>query len=447
MHTLPASPNPPPRSAALGLYLVISRAADAVAPLVLRRRLRRGKEDPQRIDERLGRPTTRRPDGPVLWLHAASVGESLSLLTLLTEIAAARPDLHILVTTGTRTSAALLADRLPPSAIHQFAPVDTARAVARFLDYWRPAAAVWTESELWPRLVVETRRRAIPMMLINARMSEQSVQRWGRARKMIAALLARFDHILTQDAATATMMRRFGVAPDRVAAVGSLKSGTAHLPCDPDALADLRAAIGERPVWLAASTHPGEEAVAARAHARLLGERPDWLLIIAPRHPERGVEVAGTLAAEGLQAPRRHAGAIPIAEAPAYVADTLGEMGLWYRLAAVAFIGGSLVPVGGHNPYEPAALGAAILTGPNVGNFATIFTRLAEGGGARTVTDADSLAAAVLRLSDREALVRQIGDARRICAEGDGATGAARRLILSNLPAPTAGGRRHAAPA
>jgi 3-deoxy-D-manno-octulosonic-acid transferase len=420
----------------LRAYLGLTRAADAVAPIILRRRLRRGKEDAARLDERLGRPGLVRPKGPLLWFHAASVGESLSLLTLLARIKAARPDAGVLITTGTRTSADLIAQRLPEGVMHQFVPLDTVRAVTRFLGHWRPDVAVWTESELWPRLIVETAARGVPMLLINARISPNSAANWRRAPRMMGALLARFDAILTQDEVTAQVVRGFGAGADRVTVAGTLKQESAVLPCDEAELLRLRSAIGARALWLAASTHPGEEEIVARAHAGLLTEHPDLLLILAPRHPDRAATVTAALSARGLDHALRSTGALPDKGVQVYVADTLGEMGLWYRLAQVAFIGGSLAPIGGHNPYEPAALGAAMITGPHVQNFNGVFADLDHGGGVIRVRDAASLEAAVSTLLEPGRASDQARRARTICNAGGGATERALAAILSHLPAP-----------
>lgn len=423
-----------PSPGSLRAYLCLGALADAVAPLVLRRRQRLGKEEPSRILERLGHPGSKRPEGPLLWFHAASVGESLSLLSLIEQICATRPDVNMMVTTGTRTSAELLARRLPKGVLHQFAPVDARRAVTRFLDHWRPDLAVWTESELWPRLIVETAARGVSMLLINARISSNSAENWRRAPRMIKALLTRFDAILAQDDDTAQVLLGFGVAADKVLVTGTLKREAVALPCDAAELARLRTQIGTRPLWLAASTHLGEETIIARAHSRLLADLPDLLLILVPRHPDRAAEVAAELEAQGLSCARRQAGDIPSAVTQVYLADTLGEMGLWYRLAPVAFIGGSLVPIGGHNPFEPAALGAAMIVGPHVRNFAGIFAELKRAHGVIGVDDAATLSAAVAALLQRDQAATQANLAREACASVSGATERALEAILSRLP-------------
>lgn len=439
MRQEPPKPHRRSEPVTLRAYLALTRAADAVAPMILRRRARRGKEDPARLGERLGHPGAARPEGLLVWFHAASVGESLALLTLIGQVRAARPDVTSLVTTGTRTSADLLASRLPMGALHHYAPLDTAGAVARFLDHWRPDLAVWSESELWPRLIVSAAARGVPMLLINARLSPRSAARWRRAPRLARALLSRFDAILAQDATTAGALTGLGVDAERLGISGTLKQETAPLPCDDAELERLRARIAGRRVWLAASTHPGEEDFAARAHAELLGRWPDLLLIIAPRHPGRATEVSALLEGHGLTVARRGAQALPRPETQVYLADTLGEMGLWYRLAPVAFVGGSLVPVGGHNPYEPAALDAAIIAGPHVQNFAGAYADLDREDGVTRVTDANGLAQAVATLLEPDRAARQAARARDAILTPGGATGRTLAAILSRLPAPEPG--------
>ncbi|MBK0397886.1 3-deoxy-D-manno-octulosonic acid transferase [Limibaculum sp. M0105] len=396
-------------SAALSAYLIASRAAGLVAPMILRRRLARGKEDPARLAERLGRADVARPAGRLVWLHGASVGEAVSLLPVIRELGARDPDLHVLVTTGTVTSARRLASELPAYAVHQFVPLDTAGSVRRFLDRWRPDLAIWAESEFWPRLMIETSRRHIPMMLVNARVSARSASRWRRLPGMARILVRLFDRIVTQDAPTRERLIAMGADPARVREGGNLKMLAMPPRVDQATLEEFRDALGDRPVWLAASTHPPEEEVVLAAHRLIAQSVPDLLTILAPRHPERAAELSRWLRQEGLALALRSEGDLPTRETEIYLADSLGEMDLWLRLAPIALVGGSLADMGGHNPFEPAELGAAILHGPHVENFAPAYAVLTASGGALVVSDAASLAQAaktlLLHPTHRSALV------------------------------------------
>ncbi|MEO1493739.1 MAG: 3-deoxy-D-manno-octulosonic acid transferase [Pseudomonadota bacterium] len=386
---------------ALRAYLAASRLAGMIAPLVLRRRLARGKEDPARLGERLGHAGVPRPNGDLIWLHGASVGEAMSMLPLIDALLAARPQARVLVTTGTVTSARRLAPLLPERAVHQFVPVDTAGAVARFLDHWRPDLGIWIESELWPRLVLETARRGVPMAMVNARISEKSAAGWARVPGMARQVLGAFRLILTQDAPT---VERLSAFVDGAICAGNLKALVAAEPVAD--LAAWRAAIDGRPVWLAASTHAGEEEIVLAAHAMVCRAMPEALLILAPRHPERGEAVAALCKDAGMEADRRsldtrvrHGRTL---RGAVLLADTLGEMGLWYSLAPVTFVGGSLVAKGGHTPFEPIAAGSAVLHGSHVENFAPAYRALGGAEAVRDVSDAGTLAAAVVDLLGNE---------------------------------------------
>lgn len=398
------------------LYRGLTTLLGPAVSLYLARRRWRGKEDTQRFGERLGRPSRVRPPGPLIWIHAASVGEAVSTLALIDRLAAERPSLGMLVTTGTVTSARLLATRLPTGyAWHQYIPVDRPLYVRRFLDHWKPDLALWIESELWPNLIIETRQRRIPLILLNGRMSLGSFRRWSRVPALIRPLLRDFDLCLAQDAIQAERFARLG-AP-RTASVGDLKAAAAPLPIDGAELARLGAALGARPRWLAASTHEGEEAIVAEAHQSLKRRFPDLVTMVAPRHPGRGAEIAGELRRRGLTVARRSLGETLTAATDLYLADTLGELGLFYRLAGLAFIGGSLVPKGGHNPLEAALLDCAILHGPDMANCAAIAEALRAAGGAEIVRDAPSLAAAVERLlADPTARARRAAAAATVAA-------------------------------
>jgi len=369
--------------------------------LHLRRRMARGKEDPHRFGERQGRPARPRPVGPLVWVHAASVGESISVLPLIARVLAMRPNATVLLTTGTVTSARLMAERLPAGAIHQYVPVDRVSYVRSFLDHWRPDLALWAESEFWPNLLGETAKRNIPIVLINGRVSDRSFARWRRYRRTIKSILGGFRLCLGQSETDAERLRQLG-AP-AVAAPGNLKLAAPPLPADPAKLADLRSQIAGRPVWVAASTHAGEEALCGRVHRQLTRCHPRLLTIVVPRHPERGKGIADELTADGLTVARRSAGEAITETVEVYVADTIGELGLFYRLAGVAFIGKSLVPLGGQNPLEAACLDCAILFGPHMANFREMAARLKEGGGAEEVADEAALVAVLGRLlTDRE---------------------------------------------
>jgi len=354
------------------LPLALYRAAtDLALPLVdhlLARRLAQGKEDAPRLDERRGIAVRSRPPGFLTWLHGASVGEALSALTLVERLVAHGP---VLLTTGTVTSARLVAGRLPAGAQHQYVPVDRKAWVARFLDHWRPDLALWLESELWPNLVQATQARGTPMVLVNGRMSARSFARWQWAPVSIRHLLRAFAVCLAQSEPIAERFRTLGAR--QVAVPGNLKFAAPPLPVDDAVLVALHRQIGDRPRWIAASTHPGEEAMVAQTHRALAVRFPRLLTIIAPRHPDRGSAIAAAL---GGGVTRRAAGDGPYGDI--YVADTLGELGLFYRLAPVAFVGGSLVPHGGQNPLEPARLGCAVLHGPHMANFTDMLTLLGD---------------------------------------------------------------------
>lgn len=382
-------------------YLGLSSIAGPLYRLFLRRRLTTGKEVATRIGERFGKTDRARPDGFLVWFHAASVGESQALLTPLHQILAQVPDLHVLVTTTTRSSAELLSQQLPERAMHQFSPVDTKQATRAFLRHWQPDLAIWTESEIWPRLMIETAAQGIPMHLINARVSPKTAERWRSHAKSLSYLLDKFATLATQDEATRNLITGLGIDETRVTFTGSTKSQAAPLPHDPELLAKIRNAVGARNCWLAASTHPGEEEFALAAHQEMLQRDPDALLILVPRHPERGAEVRRMITGAGLSCAQRSLHEALDDATKVYLADTMGEMGLWYRLAPISFVGGSLVPIGGHNPYEPIALGSAVISGPEIYNFEDVYAILDAAGGVSMISDGKRLGDAVQRLQDK----------------------------------------------
>ena len=414
----------------LSAYLALSGPRERYADAQLARRLAKGKEDAARIDERRGIASLPRPLGTLIWFHAASVGESVSLLALLEDLLDHSPDLNILVTTGTRTSAQIMADRLPRDALHQFIPLDAKRYVARFLEHWKPDIAVWTESELWPSLIVQTSNLGIPMFLLNARMSKSSHGYWRWFRRSAMALLGRFDMIMAQDRQSAEYLAGLGADRSKVRVLGSLKQNSAALPYNEAERDDVAVQLQTRPVWLAASTHPGEETAAAEAHRKARRASPRLLLIIAPRHPERGPGIAAILRGDGWSVGLRSEGDDPVSRFEIYIADTLGEMGLWYRIAPVSFLGGSIAPVGGHNPLEPAALGSAIIHGPNIDNAREVYTRLADAGATRVVRNEIELANAVIDLLEPHMAAEMAHAAWEISSAGAEAAEAARMALL-----------------
>ena len=380
----------------LKIYRAASRAAAPIAKFALERRLKAGKEDAARIDERLGVAGRARPDGKLVWIHGASVGESLSVLPLVERLKRESPDGSFLVTTGTVTSASLMASRLPEGAFHQYAPLDHPDYVRKFLKHWRPDAAIFVESEFWPNLVLMTRRTAAYMALINGRVSPKSFADWQSQPNAIGHILSAFDLIVGQDLQNAERLQI--LSRRAVKMFGNLKNAAPPLPADKEALTTLRSAVGTRPTWMAASTHPGEEIVAIAAHRQLAGDFDSLLTIIAPRHPNRGEEIAAIVKEAGLRVARRSLGDSIKDDTDIYIADTLGELGLFYRLSDIAFVGGSITPKGGHNPLEPARLSAAILHGPETFNFVDTYRDLRRAGGAALVRNDREMATAIRRL-------------------------------------------------
>jgi len=428
---------PPSLSAHIlaALWSLLARLLAPLLPAYLRRRVAKGKEIAERLAERQGHGAAR-PAGRVIWCHAASNGEMLSLLPLMEALAKQDQALSFLVTTGTVTSARLLEQRLSPELAprtqHRFLPLDVPRWVARFLEGWRPDLAVIVESEIWPNMLAAADRQGVPMALINARMSARSARGWGWVPGFARTLLGRFALILAQTAADAARFATLAGRP--VPCWGNLKYAAPPLPADPAELARLTLAWEGRPVWLAASTHPGEDEIILAAHRLLAPDHPGLLTLIVPRHPQRGPDIAA-LAAD-LPVARRGAGQDAGPGIAVYVADTLGELGLFYRLARVALIGGSLVPHGGQNPLEAARLGCPIITGPHHFNFGEIITRLSAAHALVETPDgpgaAQALAATLARLlADPAAGQAMAGAAGALAQDQAGLPG---RIATSLLP-------------
>jgi 3-deoxy-D-manno-octulosonic-acid transferase len=414
--------------APLRIYRLALTAARPLTPLWLEHRLRRGKEDRSRLNERRGEARIARPDRPLVWVHGASVGELVAVLPLIERINAR--GIAVLVTSGTVTSGNLAEQRLPRGVVHQYVPLDVPRFVRRFLDHWQPDLALFVESDLWPNMVIEASARGVPMILVNGRVSEKSFRRWRRLPAMIVDLLGRLDLCLARTPTDATRFTELGTP--RIVTTGNLKFDVPDLPADRAKLESMQDAFAGRPVIAAASTHAGEEGAIIEAHRRLRGNFPRLLTLIAPRHPERGPGVRELSAAAGLPAALRSRGDKIDAATEIYIADTMGELGLFYRLAPIVFIGGSLVRHGGQNPIEAAKLGAAIVHGPHVWNFDEVYGALDAAGGAERVDDAAKLTAALERwLMDSEARTRAAQTAR---ATVDALGGALERTLQSLEP-------------
>ncbi|MBT5012984.1 MAG: 3-deoxy-D-manno-octulosonic acid transferase [Rhodospirillaceae bacterium] len=382
----------------LGLYKMLTTAGGPLIRLYLSRRRALGKEDPVRFRERLGEASKPRPDGTLVWVHGASVGESLSMLPLIEKMSQAPGTISVLVTTGTVTSARLMEERLPGRALHQYIPVDRQAYVERFLTHWKPDLVLWAESEFWPNLVSSVARLGTPMVLINGRVSERSFRRWQRFPGFIKNLLKGFQLCLGQTDGDAERLSALGATNAKC--VGNLKFAAPPLPADPASLDTIKNTLSNRPLWLAASTHAPEEELIKAVHARLKADHPGLLTIVVPRHPGRGSTIAGMMMTGGLNIAQRSQDQPVTAETDIYIADTLGELGLFYRLADIAFIGKSLVGDGGQNPLEAARLNCAIVSGPNMSNFAEIMGKLKTADACLQVTDEADLSATVGRLLD-----------------------------------------------
>ncbi|MGJ0534235.1 3-deoxy-D-manno-octulosonic acid transferase [Methylocystis sp.] len=409
----------------LTVYRLATIAATPFASAALNWRANHGKEDPARLAERMGESNRPRPRGRLVWLHGASVGESLSLLPLIDRFI--QRGLEVLVTSGTVSSARVLSARLPAGAFHQYAPIDAPKFVERFLDHWRPDIAVFAESELWPNIVAAVRARGAPLVLANARISHKSAERWRAVPGAAKSVFGAVDLCLAQDSDNAARFLALGARCVRIA--GNLKFDVPPPPADSAKLAAFNGAIGARPAWAAVSTHPGEEDLVLDAHVDMAAQTPSLLTIIAPRRWERGVEIVEAARARGLTAALRSQEREPRRDVDVYVVDSVGELGLIFRSVGVVLMGKSLLPGGGgQNPIEPAKLGCAILHGPYVENFTEAYGELAAAKAAARVTDAASLARAAQYLLAEPARMRKMG---RAAAETVERLGGASRGIMT----------------
>ncbi|MDY6408191.1 MAG: 3-deoxy-D-manno-octulosonic acid transferase [Pseudomonadota bacterium] len=371
------------------LYRIFTVLATPFILILLFIRRRRGKEDALRWRERLGKQLPQRPNGRLIWMHGASVGECLSMQPLIHRLLEKNPNLYIMVTSGTVTSAELMKKRLPNHAFHVYVPVDMPRAVRRFIAHFKPDAVLWFESEFWPNALSEIHREKIPLVLLNGRISDRSFRRWQKALCMIKPILGLFTFVFGQTEEDARRLRVLG-APDAVC-VGNIKCAAPPAPFHADELKKLSEAIGQRPCWVGGSTHPDEESQMADIHQALLAEFPNLLTISAPRHPERRAEVKAAFEKRGLAVAVRSQKEPITEQVQVYLADTLGEMGLIYRLAPIVFVGGSLIPFGGQNMLEPMRLKRVVMIGPYAFNFRAIVASGQEKGALLEVADKEAL--------------------------------------------------------
>lgn len=376
----------------LKLYQILTTLLAPLISLYIFRRKLRGKEDLARFSERLGQASKPRPEGKLVWVHAASVGETISILPLIERMAHKYPGLNFLLTSGTVTSAKLVESRLPPATFHQYIPIDRLPYVKKFLSHWQPDLALWVESELWPNLVTAASKRC-PMALVNGRMSDSSFKTWQKYRGFIASLLGNFTLCLAQSRQDGERLEVLGAK--NVKYPGNLKYDAPALPYSEKMLVELQAQISGRPVWLAASTHKGEEIQAVDVHEKLKETFPDILTIIVPRHATRKDEILDDISYCTASIAVRSSGDEITAQTGIYIADTMGELGLFFRISKIVFMGNSLIKGGGHNPLEPARIGCAVLCGPHTFNFAEITHEFLEKN-------------AILQVGGREALAGEI---------------------------------------
>lgn len=413
-------------------YRIFSTLAYPLLMGWLKWRQTQGKEHKTRLAERFGYASVPRPHAKLIWMHAASVGESNSLIPLMEALAVGYPELIILLTTGTTSSAITITSRLPENAIHQFVPIDSPLAVQRFLKHWQPDGAIWVESDLWPNLILAAKKRRIPMFLVNARMSERSAARWQNARAFFQELMSAFHALYAGSADDARIFRQLGVSA--IDYKGNLKYDAPRLPADPTAGALLQNALQERPIWLAASTHAGEEMMVGEAHRHLKRLFPELLTLLVPRHATRGDEVHALLLQQELNVARRSKNERIKPDTDIYLGDTMGELGIFYRLSPVAFIGGSLIPHGGHNPIEPAQLGCAVICGPYMDSFRGICREMKDEGALIQVVSVPELISTIEELlRNKEARMRMAERAAAAIAEHGGVVATLLQMIGQSL--------------
>lgn len=357
-------------------------------------RAAKGKEERPRRSERYGRSKKIRPNGPLIWFHAASVGETVAVIPLIEEVV--RRGISVVVTTGTVTSANIVNDRLGKAVVHQYVPLDLKPAISNFLDHWYPDLAIISESEIWPMTILELGARRIPQILVNGRISDKSFATWSRSPKLADALFENLSHVVAQTELDATRFSSLGATPVTVS--GNLKVDSDLPPVKDEDLTFYRNGLGKRNSWAAISTFEGEEEIVADAHQMVCKSNPKSVLIIVPRHVERTDAIEKMLSEKGLKVARKSKGDPITEDTDVFLGDTTGEMGLYLRLTSIVFVGKSMKGEGGQNPIEPAMLESAILTGPNVQNFREAFRTLLQNNAARIVKDTETLAQCIEHL-------------------------------------------------
>lgn len=395
-------------------YLFAAALGPLLGRLIANRRMKIGKEDPNRIAERFGVPSISRPQGKIIWFHAASVGEALSVLPLVRLLKQKYPDTSILLTTGTLTSAKIVKMYAGEEVLHQFIPYDIKPWIGKFLSYWKPSLAILVESELWPTIIIEVKKAKIPLILINGRMSEKSLYQWQKHPKTASVLMNKIDHVTVQTQDVKSLFHKIGYPKEKIEVVESLKLTAEPLPHCPNDLDNFKSAIDDKIVWVSASTHQGEEEVILKVFKLLSQKIEKLFLIIVPRHPERGKEIKAIAGKIGIDTKLRTENTLPSPDDKVYIADTLGEMGLWYRIGNFAFIGGSLVSVGGHNPYEPAILECPIIHGPHVFNFSDAYQKLSDCKGSITITSPKELSGVISKIVSTKIQKHLAENAKRI---------------------------------
>ncbi len=421
------------RSLLLKSYFFFTRNTDFLFKKLISYRVKKGKEDPIRLSERMGVPSASRPANKLIWFHTASVGELLSICELISYVGKKDKTVEFLITSGSRTSAEIIATRMPKRCRHQYVPIDTLKATKAFLDHWKPDLAIWVESEFWPRLLLETKARGVPIGLVNARLSKKSFDRWKIFKNSAYNLLKVFDFIFVQDEATLRYIQVLGSNNLNIKGIFSLKEEARELPFNSAIFKKLANMVSNRNTWVAASTHYGEEEIVADCHKMLRSLDPKVLLILVPRHPDRWLEIKKLLVKKGFEVAVRSNNDEINDDTQIYLANTVGELGLWYRITNKCFIGGSIVKIGGHNPFEAIVLNTAIVHGPNTYNFKEIYGKLNKNSASIVVNNSEELFFALKDLMLTEKATNLASRALKITHVRNGFTEKVAKEILAYL--------------